>query len=222
MTFATFSLELHQLINPIEAAEGMKAQSKKTNPVKRSIGSLIKARRLELKLTLQEVADRSELSAAFLSQIERGKATPSIVSLINIAKGLETDIHYFITPPEPTSLVRRADNPVYIEMDSPVVYKRLDAVIRNQRMNALIMEIPPATELHAVHREEGEDFFYVLEGEVEQSIGNEVFTLRQGDSAHHNTQVDHAVVNKSKHTARLLWVGTPVLFPPSGDPEQEE
>ena len=106
-------------------------------------------------------------------------------------------------------------------MDSPVVYKRLDSVIRNQRMNALIMEIPPATELHAVHREEGEDFFYVLEGEVEQSIGDEVFTLRQGDSAHHNTQVDHAVVNKSKATAKLLWVGTPVLFPPSHDSDKQ-
>ena len=195
----------------------MKAQSKKTNPVERSIGGLVKARRLDLKMTLQEIADRSELSAAFISQIERGRATPSIVSLINIARGLETDIHYFITPPAPTSMVRRADNPEYIEMDSPVVYKRLDAVIRNQRMNALIMEIPPATELQAVHREEGEDFFYVLEGEVEQTIGDKVFTLKQGDSAHHNTQVDHAVINKSKVTARLLWVGTPVLFPPSND-----
>ncbi|MEO0998741.1 MAG: cupin domain-containing protein, partial [Pseudomonadota bacterium] len=101
--------------------------------------------------------------------------------------------------------------------DSPVVYKRLDAEIRNQRMNALIMEIPPGTALPVVHREEGEDFFYVLDGEVEQSIGDKVFTLRRGDSAHHNTQVDHDVVNKSDKLARLLWVGTPVLFPSSLD-----
>jgi len=195
----------------------MASQVKSTNPVKRSIGSLLKARRLTLGLTLQELANRAELSAAFLSQAERGKATPSIVSLINIAKALDTDIHYFITPPAPTSLVRRVDNPQYIDIDSPVVYKRLDAEIRNQRMNALIMEIPPGTALPVVHREEGEDFFYVLEGEVEQSIGGKVFTLREGDSAHHNTQVDHDVVNKSKKLARLLWVGTPVLFPSSLD-----
>lgn len=195
----------------------MATQANALNPIKRSIGSLLKARRLELGLTLQELAARSELSAAFLSQAERGKATPSIVSLINMAKALETDIHYFITPPVPTSLVRRADDPQYIDLDSPVVYKRLDAEIRNQRMNALIMEIPPATELPVVHREEGEDFFYVLEGEVEQRIGDKVFTLREGDSAHHNTQIDHDVTNKSKKTAKLLWVGTPVLFPPSID-----
>lgn len=190
----------------------MPAQAKKSNPVKRTIGSLLKARRTELGLTLQETARRAELSAAFLSQAERGKATPSIVSLINIAKALDTDIHYFVTPPAPTSLVRRADEPEYVEIDSPVTYRRLDAEIRNQRMNALLMEIPPGTALPVVHREEGEDFFYVLEGEVEQSIGDKTFVLHAGDSAHHNTQVDHDVVNKSDRVAKLIWVGTPVLF----------
>jgi transcriptional regulator with XRE-family HTH domain len=193
----------------------MPSLGKSVTPIERSLSSLLKARRRELGLTLQELAARSELSAAFLSQAERGKATPSIVSLINIARALETDIHYFITPPSPTSLVRRADDPQYIDIDSPVVYTRLDSAIRNQRMSALIMEIPPGTRLPPVHRDEGEDFFFVLEGEVEQRIGDEAFTLRKGDSAHHNTQIDHDVVNKSRKAARLIWVGTPVLFPPS-------
>jgi transcriptional regulator with XRE-family HTH domain len=199
----------------------MSTHAKSSNRVKRSIGSLLKARRRALGLTLQELADRAELSAAFLSQAERGKATPSIVSLINIARALETDIHYFITPPSPTSLVRRANDPQYVDIDSPVVYKRLDAEIRNQKMNALIMEIPPGTALPVVHREEGEDFFYVLEGEVEQSIGDKVFTLKKGDSAHHNTQIDHSVINKSKKLAILIWVGTPLLFPSSLDAKKE-
>jgi transcriptional regulator with XRE-family HTH domain len=190
-----------------------------SNPVRRSIGSLLKARRVELNLTLQETADRAELSAAFLSQAERGKATPSIVSLINIARALQTDIHYFITPPKPTSMVRRGDKPEFIEIDSPVKYTRLDSEIRNQRMNALIMDIPPDTGLPVVHRDEGEDFFYVLEGEVIQTIGGKEFTMKRGDSAHHNTQVDHSVVNRSKKNARLLWVGTPVLFPSGNDAE---
>ena len=85
---------------------------------------------------IDTAGSRSPLSAAFLSQVERGKAVPSIVSLINIAKALETDIHYFVTPPAPTSLVRRADDPECIDIDSPIVYKRLDAVIRNQRIES--------------------------------------------------------------------------------------
>lgn len=195
----------------------MSTSTVKSNPVKRSMGGLLKARRAEFKLTLQEIADRSGLSAAFLSQVERGKATPSIVSLISIAKALETDIHYFITPPAAKSMVRRANQPEMIDIDSPVTYTRLDADIRNQRMNALIMELPPNTELPVVHRDEGEDFFFVLEGEVEQTIGDNVFILRKGDSAHHNTQVDHSVRNKSRKAAKLIWVGTPVIFPPTDE-----
>lgn len=194
-----------------------KAQRKPTDTFKRSIGGLLKARRLELSLTLQELAERSELSAAFLSQAERGKATPSIISLISIAAALDTDINYFLTPPEAKSLVRRAKDPRYVDIDSPVIYKRLDAQLRNQKMNALLMEIPSGTELPGAHRREGEDFFYVISGEVEYVVGDETFALKKGDAAHHNTQIDHKVTNKSGKVAKLLWVGTPVLFPSSLD-----
>ncbi|WP_405229277.1 helix-turn-helix domain-containing protein [Lentisalinibacter sediminis] len=179
----------------------------------RSIGTLLRARRKALKLTLQELADRSELSPAFISQVERGKATPSIVSLVNLAKGLETDIHYFITPPPAASLVRRADSPQYLELDSVVRYARLDSDIRNQQMNALLMEVPAGVSLPTVRREVGEDFFYVLEGTVELTIGDQKFELANGDSVHINTQIDHSVVNIGNATARLIWVGTPPILP---------
>ena len=100
---------------PIHAqVANMSSQPKRASSFERSVGGLLKARRLELGLTLQELAERAELSAAFLSQSENGKATPSIVSLINIARALKTDINYFVTPPAPTSLVRRANDPQYI------------------------------------------------------------------------------------------------------------
>lgn len=190
--------------------------------LKRSLGSLLRAKRKELGMTLQELAEKSDLSAAFLSQAENGKATPSIISLINIAKALGTDVHYFITPPASRSLVRRADDPREIEVESPVTYHRLDADIRNQRMSALRMLVPPGVELPVAHRDEGEDFFFVLEGEIEQLIGDEVFTLKKGDSAHHNTQINHKCINRSGKPAILIWVGTPTLFPAregSGEPD---
>ncbi|PLW83625.1 XRE family transcriptional regulator [Kineobactrum sediminis] len=188
-------------------------EKKQNSMMKRSIGGLLKARRLEQKLTLQEVAKRAELSAAFLSQAERGKATPSIVSLINIARALGTDIHYFISPPSPAELVSKGDDPQYLNIDSPVSYRVLNASIPNQQMSALLMEIPPGVELPTVHREEGEDIFYIISGEVEQLIGDKVFSLKAGDCVHMNTQLDHNIVNKGDSTATILWAGTPVLLP---------
>lgn len=196
-------------------------EAKKSNSLKRSLGAMLRARRKELGMTLTDLAEKAELSAAFISQAERGKATPSIVSLINIAKALDTDINYFITPPAPTTLVKRADKPQYLDIESPVTYTRLDSNIRNQQMNILMMTIPPGTSLPVVHREKGEDFFYILEGEIQQIIGGDVFTLKKGDSAHHNTQVDHSCSNISDEDCVLLWAGTPILFPVTNTSEDK-
>ncbi len=187
--------------------------------MKRSVGALLKAKRHERKMTLQELAAKSELSASFLSQAEHGKATPSIVSLINIAKALDTDINYFISPPAPASLVSRADDPQYLNIDSPISYRILNANIPNQRMSALLMDIPPGVELPSVHRDEGEDIFYVLKGRLEQHVGDKTFKLKAGDCVHINTQVDHDIINRGKSNATVIWVGTPKLLPSEDDGE---
>ncbi|MEQ8514236.1 MAG: XRE family transcriptional regulator [Chromatocurvus sp.] len=190
-----------------------KKEKKKNSTMQRSLGGLLKAKRLAHGLTLQELAEKAELSAAFLSQAERGKATPSIVSLINIARSLDTDIHYFISPPSPADLVSKGDDPQYLNLDSPISYRVLNASIPNQQMSALLMDIPPGVELPAVHREQGEDIFYIIKGRVEQMIGDRTFQLKAGDCVHINTQLDHNIINKSKGIATILWVGTPVLLP---------
>lgn len=163
-------------------------------------------------MTLLELAQKADLSPAFVSQAERGKAVPSIISLIQLAGALDTDINYFLTPPKPTSLVRRADAPILVEIDSPVTYYRLDGDVRNKRMNALMIDVPPDCALPKSHREEGEDFFYVLKGEIRFDVGDEYFDLSAGDCIHINSQLDHDVRNFSGKPARVLWVGTPVIF----------
>jgi len=186
--------------------------------VERSVGALLKAKRLEKKMTLQELSEKAELSASFISQAERGKATPSVVSLINIARALDTDIAYFISPPAPATLVSRADDPQYLNIDSPITYRVLNASIPNQRLSALLMDIPPGVELPAVHREEGEDIFFVLKGNLEQHVGDKRFTVSAGDCVHINSQIDHDMVNHGKSNATIIWVGTPKLLP-GGDEE---
>ena len=184
----------------------------KAKHIEKSIPSLLKARRKELRMTLQELADAAGLSPAFVSQAERGKAVPSIVSLLQLSGALDIDINYFLTPPKTNSLVRRASEPITVEIDSPVTYHRLDGDVRNRLMNALLIIIPPDCELPKVHREEGEDFFYVLEGEIRVDVGDEAFDLKQGDCVHINSQIEHDTINMSDKAVRILWVGTPRIF----------
>jgi transcriptional regulator with XRE-family HTH domain len=63
------------------------------------VGQKLKQRRDELNLSLRELGAQTDLSAAFLSQIECGKSNPSLHSLQRIAKTLGVPLHYFLTYP---------------------------------------------------------------------------------------------------------------------------
>lgn len=68
------------------------------------VGQKLKQRRDELNLSLRALAAQTDLSAAFLSQIECGKSNPSLQSLQRIAKTLGVPLHYFLTSPTDSTI----------------------------------------------------------------------------------------------------------------------
>ena len=175
------------------------------------VGALVRARRKETNLTLQQLAERAGLSAAFISQVERNKVVPSIVSLANIARALNTNVTEFMEIPQGEQPIRTAGNPQYIQMDSPVTYIQLSANMKLQKMDAILMRIPPG-HVFPVDQRDGEDFLYVLEGELYSELGNIKKTLKAGDSMHFNSRTRHTASNLSEADVVLLYVGTPSIF----------
>jgi len=184
-----------------------------------SVVESLKFRRKELGLTLHEVARRSGLSPAFISLAERHKAVPSIVSLIALAKALEVDINYFLTPPKIGKILRRASDPEIFPMDSPVTYVRLSAGHRGQMMDSFLFTIPSGPQFPRVHRD-GESFYYVLEGRLQFEVEDDTYELGPGDSLHFNSQHHYRMQNKGTKDVKVLWVGTPPLFPTEGKPKR--
>lgn len=185
--------------------------SQKGTGPKLAIGGRIKSRRQELKLTLQAVADASGLSAPFLSQAERNQTVPSLVSLASLARALGVDMSYFLEMPKDENIVKRADDPEFIEIDSPVVYHQLSAMLPDQKMDAILMIIPPGHRF-PIDQREGEDFLYVLEGEMMSHVGELRTVLRAGDSMHFRSQAPHSAWNETNADVKLLYVGTPSIF----------
>ena len=185
------------------------AASKK--PRKLAIGGRIKSRRQELGMTLQALAEASGLSAPFISQAERNQTAPSLVSLTALAAGLQVGISYFMEVPNDEGIVHRADDPEIINLDSPVVYHQLSSMLPNQMMDAIHMTIPPGHRFPIDHRE-GEDFLYVVDGEVVSQVGDLRTVLKKGDSMHFRSQSPHTAWNESDRDAHLLYVGTPSIF----------
>jgi transcriptional regulator with XRE-family HTH domain len=177
-----------------------------------AFGELLRNRRKDLKLTLNDVALRSGLSVSFISLAERGKAIPSIVSLSRLAQALEIELSELLSPPTTNNIIHRAADPEFFPIDSPVTYIRLSAGHHNQKMDSFIFVIPPGPIFPRVHRD-GESFYYMLEGELHFEVGSESFVLGRGDNLHFDTRHSYTMQNRGKSPVRVLWVGTPVLFP---------
>lgn len=185
--------------------------AKKGKPRKIAIGGRIKSRRQELGMTLQALADASGLSAPFLSQAERNQTIPSLVSLSALASALNVEIGYFMEVPKDENIVRRADEPEYIDLDSPVTYRQLSSALPGQMMDAILMTIPPGHRF-PIDQRDGEDFLFVVEGEIVSQVGEVREVLKQGDSMHFRSQTPHSAWNDSDSDVVLLYVGTPTIF----------
>lgn len=175
------------------------------------IGARIKSRRKALGLTLQELADRSGLSKPFLSQAERDLTTPSLMSMLSLARGLEVEVSYFMEIPQARDMVRRADAPATIAVDSPVTYFDLASALPDRKLDAVLMRIPPG-HCFPVDTRNGEHFRYVLEGELYARAGDIHTVLKAGDSMHFDARAPHTVENRTAQEAVLLYVGTPSVL----------
>ncbi|WOK37529.1 helix-turn-helix domain-containing protein [Sphingomonas sp. C3-2] len=175
------------------------------------LGERIRARRKELGLTLRELSETSGLSAPFISQAERDLTTPSLISLLALAKALDVDLSYFMTIPEDTQIVHRAANPKVIAVDSPVVYHDLSSQLENRRLDVMHIRIPPG-HVFPVGRRNGEAVYYLLEGELHVTVGQTKAVLKPGDSMHFDSRLPHCARNVSDQAALLLFVGSPSEF----------
>ncbi len=175
------------------------------------VGERIRVRRKELKMTLQDLAERSGLSAPFISQAERNLSVPSLVSLLALGDALSVDLNYFMKIPTSETVVNRAEAPRRIEADSPVEYFDLSSEFEGRRMDVMLIHIPPGYSFVTEQRN-GEHFRFVVEGEIHATAGDVDTILRAGDSMHFDSRLPHSVGNRSTKKAVLLYAGSPSLF----------
>ena len=161
--------------------------------MREQIGAKLAAIRKERGLTLQELSKLTGLSTSFLSQVERGVTTPSIASLYRICSALEIPISRVLPEPRTqVSVVRRAGEQFRIQLDdSSASYRYLSGSFPERTLEALINEFPPGYRRPLVSHE-GEEFGYVLEGDLVLTVGKEEYELVAGDSFHFPASYPHS------------------------------
>lgn len=177
------------------------------------LGERIRLRRKELGLSLRELAERVGLTASFLSQIERDRTSPSLESLRKISDALEVPIfHFLLESNDKYPVVRRTQRLELKLPDSNLTYKLLTPDL-NRKMEAFLAEREPGEEKITIPlRQHTEELIYVLQGQLEIELGEEVYVLGPGDSVYFDGPMLRRLAATGDETLRFISVLTPPIF----------
>ena len=176
-----------------------------------SIGSKIKDLRVLNQLTQEELADRCELTKGFISQIENDLTSPSISTLVDILSALGTNLKEFFSDEADEKIVFNDED--YIEKEASYgVIEWLVPDAQKNEMEPILLTLEGGKETDVDMPHEGQEFGYVLCGEIEIHIGNKMFKCKKGETFYYTTDKNHYLKNNKRDLAKVIWVSSPPNF----------
>lgn len=182
------------------------------------VGFKIKGLRESKKLTVEEISERSGLSVDQITSIENDEYLPSLGPLIKIARALGVRLGTFLDDNDELGPVvcraeeRERDKSISFsngaaEARKNMIYHSLARQKAGRSMEPFIIDIEPSEEKSfKLSAHEGEEFIYVMEGEIEIAYGKERYVLKQGDSIFYDSIVEHHVHGAEGKSAKILAV----------------
>jgi transcriptional regulator with XRE-family HTH domain len=171
-----------------------------------NIGERIKNLRTEAGMTLAELGKRVNLTASHLSQIERDKTVPSLSTLMDIARVLDIGPRYFFETEVEDTYIQRADRGHdRITPDTPIEYRSLTPKAESSKLAVYRVTLQPHASPKILDQFSGEEFGFVLSGELTIKAGDEQYVLAAGDSIHYDAFQSCYWSNAGDETCVVLW-----------------
>ncbi len=168
------------------------------------VGKKIRQARLAKKLLLENLANETGLSIDYIKQIESGKKIPPVGTLLQLSRALQIDSSFLLKEQKAT-LNKRVK--AYTKRTDNYAYDTLTPGAENKHLKAFRVTIEPMSEHSGVgYHHEGEEFVYVLNGNIEITVGEHVNRLQKDDSLHFNSGIQHNMRNTGKEEAMLIVV----------------
>jgi transcriptional regulator with XRE-family HTH domain len=177
------------------------------------IGERIKRRREVLKLQLNDLAHKVGISPSALSQIEKSKSFPSIITLKSISENLHTTVGELIGENE--SLI---NNPVVSEEDIKYIDKNASGTSiyvlshhdTNKQMDTYLVKFKPGSEIGGLFGSSYSQVFgHLISGEVKFTINDKDYILKKGDNIYFNAKTPYSLVGSEKEESELIWIQSP-------------
>jgi transcriptional regulator with XRE-family HTH domain len=182
------------------------------------LGRRARAMRLARRLTLEEVVTRASFTVSWLSKLENGQLTPSLEGLVKLAGVLECGVEDLVeglsTPPRHV-VVKAGHGRVKTGRNgkSAAVIEHLADTWRGRTMRPTIVHLPMSERTPTPKSLNGQQFLFVLEGDVRFDYADDVILLAPGDSVYFDATIPHRLVSRGKSKARVLTVA----LEPNGD-----
>lgn len=175
------------------------------------IGAKIKLLRIKNQLTLEELANRSELTKGFLSQVERNLMSPSIATLEDILEALGTSLGEFFSDDRDERVVFTA-NDYFINEQEAYDISYIVPNAQKNCMEPILIRLYPGCESETYGPYEAEEFGYVLQGKVELHYGKAQYMLKKGQTFYLKGDREHYLKNAGESEAKVIWVSNPPSF----------
>ncbi len=181
----------------IEAAE--------TKP-RGGFGMLVRQLREARDWTPDDLARKTGQTAEFVANVEADQLSPPVGFILRMAQAMEVDPGTFLNPEEKTAIQdQRAQ--AYIQRTQNYSYKTLTPDAENSHLRAFMVTIEPyLTHKPVAYKHEGEEFIFVMDGELEFTLGANTHVLKTGESIHFNSDVPHKLKNLASKTTQCLVV----------------
>jgi DNA-binding transcriptional MerR regulator/quercetin dioxygenase-like cupin family protein len=175
-----------------------------------TIGPRLRRLRTKHKRSLAQVASAAGISIGFLSALERSQMSASVGTLRRLARYYRTNILDFFDATELNTRLVRPPKRKVLEAGPGVRMELL--AWGNKVMEPHLFRIKPEASSGESYSHEGEEFLFVLRGELEIALDGEEYHLKRGDSFYFESATPHRWKNPGRSETWLLWINTPPTF----------
>lgn len=180
------------------------------------LGARIREVRQQKSLTLNELAEKTQFTASYLSQIERDLVEPSLSSLRKISAALEVPIYTFLSSESKQHVVIQSNQRTKLALpNSSIIYEFISPMASNKSANVKMEIVYFQLEAQSWSSDEfiihaADECIFIIKGQIEIYLDTEKYVLNEGDSIYITENVPHRFYNSGNEIA----VGISNICPP--------
>lgn len=163
------------------------------------LGQALRDKRKSLQLSIEQLAERAEVSRSAISKIERGDVAPSTAVLSKLSDALSTSISDLLAHEDESDVVvmHAASQPVLKETATGFERRVLTPILPGRGIDWVLCTMPVGfhTGTFKGHKRGTEEYVYVLGGRMSVHVGSERYPLEAGDSIFYKATKGHAFEN---------------------------